>query len=159
MDNDSFSQTEIKPHDGTELHWRVHLVRRNPRWLPVVLAAAIAAGGWAMLLFHNVAFSVLAVGVVLASLSEYLFPIRYTITHERIACHTLTSHLEMRWSDVHRMMMNAEGIKLSPLRRASRLDAYRGIYLRFADDPNSSGAPESVLRTVRALGPARSTDV
>ncbi len=112
-----------------------------------------------MLLFQNLAFAVLCVIIVLASLSEYLFPIRYTISHERIACRTLTSRLEMRWSDVHRMMMNAEGIKLSPLRRASRLDAYRGIYLRFADDPNSPGAPESVLRAVRALGPARSNDV
>jgi len=116
------------------VRWRVHLARRRPaRAVAAVLivlgVAAAAYGIWA----HPIA-AALAGLLVFASVAEFLLPIHYCITPEGISCRNLLSARYLKWAEIKRCYHDAHGIKLSPLPRPSRLEAYRGVYLWLGDE-------------------------
>jgi hypothetical protein len=100
-----------------------------------------------LILFHNIILACLPAAVVVLSISEYLFPIRYTLTKRGATLRCGLTWLEMPWSDVRHAYLTDEGVKLSPLRaKGSRMEPIRGIYLRFSTDNR-----EAVIGAVRDL--------
>ena len=129
------------------LSWSVHQLRRQPQRLPAlatILLGVLAFGLW---VFHSFWLALLPVVAVLLSLSEFVFPVYYTLTTRSASVrHGLTA-LEIQWSDVRHAYLTEDGIKLSPLRaKNSRFEGLRGVYLRF--DPDNE---ETVIETVRRL--------
>ena len=126
------------------LSWSVHLLRRQPekaKWLGASLAGTLLLG---LLVFHSLWLARLAVMALALSLSEWLFPIRYTLTDTLARSHNGLTTLEMTWRDVRHAYLADDGIKLSPLRaQGSRFEALRGIFLRF-DDGNADQVRETV---------------
>jgi hypothetical protein len=120
--------------------WAVHLARREPRkvWV-VVVALAISAVVGALALHHWVG-GVLAVMFVFSSAAEFVLPIRYRITDRRVQCSYGLARLEMQWDSVRRVLRSEDGVRLSPFPRPSRLDAFRGIRIRFADGTGNGSA-------------------
>jgi hypothetical protein len=97
----------------------------------VAIAAGAAAAGVG---FQNVLLGLLAGILLVAAVSDYLFPIRYTLGLDGIEARGLWHRRRMTWKQVRRVGQDDLGVKLSPLPRPSRLEAYRGIYLWFADN-------------------------
>lgn len=52
---------------------------------------------------------------------------------------------EIKWENVKRCYVDDLGVKLSPLDRASRIEAFRGVYLRFGDNQ------DAVIEAVKSL--------
>lgn len=113
------------------LAWKVHLVREEPAKLflvgPVVLAGLLVS----YLIFQSLLFTAAALFLVVSSLAEFLFPIRYEIDRRGVSSRTLLSRTFIEWDRVKKYYLDDCGIKLSPLVRPGRLEAYRGVYLRF----------------------------
>ncbi len=125
--------------------WSVHLITRQPKrpaQLGAVLLAVFVLG---LCVFHSLWLSLAPVLALLFSLSEFVFPVRYTLTPQSAAVrHGLTS-LEIRWPDVRHAYLTEDGIKLSPLKaKNSWFESLRGVFLRF-DDHNR----EAVIAAVR----------
>ncbi len=116
------------------LSWSVHLLRRQPKSAPRLALALVGVFVLALCFFHSLWLALLPAAAVLLSLSEYVFPVRYTLTAQSATTrHGLTS-LEIRWADVRHAYLTDEGVKLSPLRaKGSRFEPLRGVYLRFGD--------------------------
>ena len=116
------------------LEWTIHLARRRPRQaaavVGVVAAGSLAAGYG----FRSVVLGVLAAFLLVGAISDYLFPVRYTITPGGIDVRGPLHRRRMAWQQVRRVVRDQHGVKLSPLPAPSRLQAYRGIYLWFADN-------------------------
>jgi hypothetical protein len=116
------------------LVWTVHLARRRPRRtaasLLVIAAGSIAAGYG----FQSPLLGLLAAFLLLASISDYLLPIRFALSPEGAEARGLLHRRRMPWDRVRRVLRDDRGVKLSPLPRHSRLEPYRGIYLWFADN-------------------------
>ena len=73
--------------------------------------------------------------MVLLSLSEFVFPVKYTLTAQSATARHGLTLLEIRWADVRHAYLTDEGVKLSPLRaKNSRFEPLRGVYLRFSED-------------------------
>lgn len=127
------------------LSWSVHLLRRQPLHAARLAVALVGVFILSLCFFHSFWLALLPAAAVLFSLSEYVFPIRYTLTPQSAtAKHGLTS-LEIRWTDVRHAYLTDEGVKLSPLRaKGSRFEPLRGVYLRFDD-----GGREAVIAAVR----------
>ena len=131
------SATTIQPppHQGTSLSWHVHLLRRQPhhaRRLALALGFVFALG---LYFFHSFWLALLPAAAVLLSLSEFAFPVRYTLTSQSATARHGLTWLEIRWADVRHAYLTDEGVKLSPLRaKNSRFEALRGVYLRFDAD-------------------------
>lgn len=137
----------VNADQGVALTWTVHLLQRR-RGRTTVLALCL--GGTfllGLLLFHNLALALLPVVVLTLSLSEFLLPVRYTLTAQGAEARSLVSHLEMPWGDVRHAYLANDGVKLSPLRRkGSRWESFRGIFVRFDD-----GNKDTVIETVKRL--------
>ncbi|MEN6356849.1 MAG: hypothetical protein ABFD83_07165 [Armatimonadota bacterium] len=126
------------------MSWNVHLARQCPMKLAVLAGSiafvSIAAYWWIGCL---AVFAVAA--VMIAGFADFVFPVNYTLTRESALCHTKFKQSEIKWENVQRCYLDDTGVKLSPLDRPSRLEAFRGVYLRFADNKSD------VIDTVKAL--------
>lgn len=133
------------------LTWRVHLLNEEPK-RALLIAPAVVLGLLATYaFFHSVLSMALVLLLLLASLADYLFPVRYEITSEGASCRTLFSRTFIEWRRVKKYYVDAHGIKLSPLARQGRLEAYRGVYLRFGD------RKDAVIEVVRRMRDVVST--
>ena len=134
-----------------QLTWSVHLLRQQPNRLPkiiCVLGLVFLSSIW---LFHSLWLALLPTLAALFSVSEFVFPIHYTLTPESAAMKCGLTALEIQWADVRHAYLTDEGIKLSPLRRKnSRMEPLRGVYLRF-DEAQVEAQREEVIATVTRL--------
>lgn len=130
--------------DTVVLSWTVHLARKHPLKLITSLAliAAASAAGYQAI---GVAASVLVAAAMVASLADFLFPNRYVLTTGGAECRMLLKSAAIRWENVKRCYLDDQGVKLSPLDRQSRLEAFRGVYLVFGENQ------QQVIETVKSL--------
>ena len=137
--------TPAAPADEQTLKaWRVHRLRDNPRFAPLVaLAYAVAFVLWRVLFPHPLALF-LPVVALTGAMAEYLFPVTYLITNKGAHKKCWTTQLFIAWADVKRAGVGADGICLSPLPRASRLDDFRGVRLFFGHEN-----PDEIQQIVR----------
>ena len=131
--------------DESVLSWSVHLIAKQskrPAQIGLVLLAVFALG---LCVFHSFWLSLPPALALLFSLSEFVLPVRYTLTEQSASArHGLTA-LEIRWADVRHVYLADDGIKLSPLSaRNSRFESLRGVFLRFDD-----GNKDAVIAAVR----------
>ena len=116
------------------LEWTTHLARCRPAQaagaVAVIAAAALAAGFG----FQSLLLGLLAAALLIASVSDYLFPLTFTLTDEAAEARGPLHRRRLTWTNVRRVSRDDLGLKLSPLPQPSRLDAFRGIYLWFEDN-------------------------
>lgn len=135
--------------DGTEacqerLLWRSRpLADDFPRSLLCVAAffAACAAVGAA---FGGAGYALLAAVLLAVSLGRYFVATVYTLDGRGITVRFLGQSRTVGWDRVKRVCEGPRGVFLSPFERPSRLDPFRGVFLRF-----SNGNGEKVVNFVR----------
>lgn len=130
--------------ESVNLTWSVHRLRENPRGL-VLLVPALALTFWAGASLLGWAIGLAAVGVLVAATGDYFFPVRFTLTEKRAVSQCLIARQEIEWVKVKRALLAEDGVKLSPLGFASRLEAFRGVFLRFNNNR------DEVLQAVEQL--------
>lgn len=135
-----------------EMEWQVQL-GADESWkrLPVLVASLIAAGfGWYLI---GVFGAFMGVAVVLASTAELWMPMRFKLTDVDASSRVGLSLTAIRWENVKRVLETDQGVTLSPLEKSSRLDAFRGVYLRF------SGNRSEVLAKIAELTERNGSDL
>jgi len=137
---------------NTTLEWTVHLARLRPRQARAAIAVILLAGAAAGYGFRSPLLGVLAVVLLTAAVSDYLFPLRYALRPEGVSVRGLLHRRVLAWPRVRRVTKDDLGVKLSPLARPSRLEAYRGIYLWFADNADQVMAAIAHYRAPEAAG-------
>lgn len=136
------------------LTWCVHLLRQQPRRLPRILAAVLCAFVLSLILFRSAWLALLPALATVFSLSEFLFPARYTLTTLSAKASFGVTTLEIAWRDVRHAYLAEDGIKLSPLTgRNARWEPLRGVFLRFGDSDK-----DEIIAAVRRLRDAAQAD-
>lgn len=109
----------------------------------------LALALWRWLLPHPLALFLPCIALT-SALAEYLFPRTFTLTEQGVhaSCGPFQK-LFLSWDDVKRATHGPDGVFLSPLSNASRLDAFRGVRL-----PCDGPLKEEVLALVREKKPA-----
>jgi hypothetical protein len=136
--------------DAVELRWSVHLMKARPdaTWRIVLCAVLVAIV--ATVIFRSLLLGLVPAAAIVLTLSEFLFPIHYSLTQKGVVLRNGLTWLEMPWTDVRHAYLAEDGVKLSPLRKKNaRLEPLRGIFVRFGDQDR-----EAVLDAVRRLRPA-----
>lgn len=143
----SVISSQNQPEAAQEpLSWSVHQLRRRPQRLPGIAAALLGVLILGLCFFHSFWLALLPVLGLLLSVSEFVFPVYYTLTAQSASMRYGLTHLEIPWSDVKHAYLTGDGIKLSPLAaKNSRFEGLRGVYLRFGDD-NQDFIIEAVKR-------------
>lgn len=120
-----------KAAQGARLCWTAHPLREEP-WpksaLLVVLVAGLALG--AALSFGGPGYGLLSLVVLAGSLSRYLLPTRYTLDETGVRIAHLGWTRQRSWGQFCRVDIHPDGVFLSPFVRPTRLDSFRGCFLR-----------------------------
>jgi hypothetical protein len=128
------AQIPIAESEARRLEWRVHLARNEPRKAAGAVLAAVLAAGAAWLLFANPLLALAAAAAVIGAVAEFLFPIRHRLTAEGAEVRYGLSCSFIAWRQVRKCYLFPDGVKLSPLGKPGRLEVFRGVFLRFADN-------------------------
>lgn len=134
------------------LAWSVHLVRRAPHRLPGLVMALFLGAGCVWMMFQQILPVLAAVILLLGSCADFLFPIRYRLNAEGLWADGLTSRLHLGWKEARRCVLEPRAVTVTPLPAPSRLDAFRGVTLRFAPS-GEPGDRASVLEALRSYVP------
>jgi hypothetical protein len=132
-------------NDPVVFSWRTHRLRERPAMLLAVVPCLLLTAFAGSSVLGSPLAGLLAAGLVAASISDYLFPVRYELRRSGASAVCLFSRQEISWERVRTVWLAEDGVKLSPLARRSRLEAFRGVFLRFGSDR------EAVLEAVRRL--------
>lgn len=133
--------------------WRIHLLRQQPERLPLLLSIAVFVCLVAWLLFHNILVICAGLFMLYSATSDYFLPATYRLTDHAAYSRSGINQFVLEWKAVRRVLLYKDGVRLSPLPTATRLDAFRGVYLRFASE-DEPGNKEEILETIARLRPA-----
>lgn len=114
--------------DAEGLTWTIHLAREMPGKLClVVFGYGVAMLAWWYFLPVPAAL-VLPLIALTSALSEFLFPVTYTLDDSGVSQKCLPFfNRHIAWNDVRRASAGRDGFFVSTLRLPSRLDQFRGI--------------------------------
>ncbi|MGC8833879.1 MAG: hypothetical protein ACP5R4_07460 [Armatimonadota bacterium] len=118
----------------TVLEWTVHLAAMQPVKAVAAAVLCLAAVGLAAVAFSNVVFPLVTAWLLFASLAEFFLPVTYKLTTQGAEARHLWTFAKIEWGNVKRRYLCEDGVKLSPLSSPSRLESFRGVFLRFGRD-------------------------
>lgn len=146
------SEAAEKPEEAPEtavLEWRVNLRKQQPKQAASALFFIVAVSGFFLFVFQNLVWAGFALVMLLIFTREFFLPVRYRLTTKAAEMRYLGGWYRMEWKDVKACYLDECGVKLSPFRFRTRLDRFRGIYLRFGDNR------EAVVEKVKELAAHR----
>ncbi len=115
------------------LRWRSHPLRRGGwrRSLVVAILILIPVG---LGLLYGPFYAFLALVILAASLGTYFFPTDYAFFEGGLQSRFLGGVRRFRWEQFRSFYIDQYGVLLSPFARRSRLENFRGIFLRYDDN-------------------------
>jgi len=125
------SEPEPAPAADTELlSWRSVPARRSAKTTGLVVLIII---GVPVLLYvwYSPFFGLLGIVILGGSLLSFFLPTDYTLTEVAVLRRYLGIAQKRNWSEFRSFYPDKNGVLLSPFVRPSRLENFRGLYLRF----------------------------
>lgn len=114
------------------LKWTSHPLKKSRKktvYLVLALFVIWSIVFWATA--YSWGFLFLAVLILTASLSPYFFPTRYELTQEQVKVFFLAVKKIKTWSEFRSYYPDKNGVFISPFAKPTRLENYRGLYLRY----------------------------
>ena len=74
----------------------------------------------------------LAVIIMLVSMSSFFLPTRYELDQKKVKIRFFFTNREREWSAFRSFYVDKNGVLLSPFAKPSRLENFRGVYVRFS---------------------------
>lgn len=136
---------ETQHQTDEQISWTVHPLVEN--WkrsalLGIFLCFLFLCIYWG---FRSAPVVVLSALFLVGSLYKYFLPFRYQCKTDRIIVTACCYRLERPWATFRSSYVDANGILLSPFAKPTRLENFRGVYVRFGTQP-----AESVVDFIRA---------
>ena len=115
----------------TTLSWTVHPIVENWR-KSVLLGLFLALLLFGIYLgFQSIYVALLSGIVLLGSLYKYFLPFHHQCEADRLIITSCCYRLERSWETFRSFYVDANGVLLSPFARPTRLENFRGVYVRF----------------------------
>ena len=114
--------------------WTVHPLKDN--WKRTLLLAIFLALVFTLiyLSFQSIAVTLLSAICLICSLYRYFVPSNYEFYDDRVVIVSFSRRAVKPWSDFRSFYVDRNGVLLSPFARPSRLENFRGVYVRFGDN-------------------------
>jgi hypothetical protein len=125
--------TDQQP-DRELLSWSTHPAKARPQ-VAAVVGIFLVVLTW--LVYYSTAswfFVAVAALVLWGSLSQFFVPTKFTFTERKVKVRYIVNKIEKEWSQYRSFYIDKNGVLLSPFVRPSRLENFRGLYVRFANN-------------------------
>ena len=123
--------------DGEVLEWVCHPAKQNKTRTVIVTAFIVLVILGIYFWTFSAFLTILGVIILTGSLAAYYFPTRYTLTENEILIRTTTQRQTKKWSQYRSYYPDKNGVLLSPFVRPSRLENFRGVYIRFSGNKDT----------------------
>ncbi len=125
------------------MNWSVHPAKRN--WSKTVLTAAfIVAFVIIVGVFYGLFWSLFGFIILFVSVHSYFFPTAYDVTDEEITIKNIFMTQKRKLSEFRRVHVGKNGVLLSPFRRKTFLNQFRGVFILMPEEH------EEILSFIRA---------
>jgi hypothetical protein len=119
---------------GLALSWVSWPLREEPQSAWIVAAFTLLTGGGLLAYTHNWGWAAGGAALLLLTVRAWFLPTRFTLDAQGATRRCLGVERRMPWTRVRRASPDRRGVLLSPLPYPSRLETFRGLYLRFAEN-------------------------
>lgn len=115
----------------TGIEWTIYPIKRNWKvsagliFLLVILCVAIYFS------FDSFMFLLLSAVILICSLSPFFFPTKYILQDDHIMIRSLLRTFSKKWDFFKSYYPDKNGVLLSPFPSPSRLENFRGVYIKF----------------------------
>lgn len=130
--------------DKLLLRWESQPAKTRQRTAIAVAAFLLLLVIIVYLLTYSPLFTVAAALILWGSLSQFYLKTTFEFTEKMIRVKYLINKVEKDWSQYRTYYEDKNGVLLSPFVRSSRLENFRGIYIRFA------GNRDEVIQIVKS---------
>ena len=131
------------PDAPTTLSWSVHPLVEN--WRKSVLLGVFLVFLLLVIYlgFQLISITVLSAIFLIGSLYKYLLPFHHQFESDRLVITSCCYKMERSWEMFRSFYVDANGVLLSPFAHPTRLENFRGVYVRFGKHP-----PEEIVNFV-----------
>ncbi len=122
------------PSPLASLSWRVHPLRQDWRvsFGVITLLILLWWGIWRWT--RSGLFTFLSILILLVSLSSFFFPVTFSLDREYVTVKSNFTTRRRRWGEFKSFWVDRHGVLLSPFKGRSRLESFRGLYIRFSNN-------------------------
>ncbi|KPK99486.1 MAG: hypothetical protein AMJ91_07580 [candidate division Zixibacteria bacterium SM23_73_3] len=113
------------------LKWSSHPVRKKTFVSILVITFLFVIWLVVYLTTFSLFLTALSVVIMLVSLSSFFLPTHYELDQEKVKIRFFLTKREREWSAFRSFYVDKNGVLLSPFAKPSRLENFRGIYVRF----------------------------
>ncbi len=131
-EQDQQKEPEVVDDEKILLTWVSHPAKARPvvTGLVVIFLTILVALVYSMT--TSLVFTVIAAVVLWGSLAQYFLPTRFELTDRGVKVRYTISGVAKEWKLFRSYYVDKNGVLLSPFVRPSRLENFRGLYVRFA---------------------------
>ena len=122
--------------DEVVIRWSTHPVKRSSKISILVILFLFVVWFLVYLTTFSLLLTILSVVIMLGSLSPFFLPTYYELDDEKIKVRFFFNTKEKEWSMFRSFYVDKNGVLLSPFERPSRLENFRGLYIRLNQNEN-----------------------
>ena len=113
------------------LAWTTFPFSRNWKVSAGVIAFLLVVFFFVYQWIHSILFLTICMVLVIGSLAGFFFPTEFQLTETGLVVRSLFGTQERPWASFRSFYPDRNGVLLSPFPRPSRLENFRGVYVRF----------------------------
>jgi hypothetical protein len=117
--------------EDTTLKWSSHPVKKKTAVSVLVVLFLFVVWLVVYVTTSSLLLTGLAVIIMLGSLSSFFFPTNYELDQKKVRIRFFFTKREREWSAFRSFYVDKNGVLLSPFAKPSRLENFRGVYVRF----------------------------
>ena len=140
---DSATYVSESPHPN-EISWCVHPFVEN--WKRTIFLLLFLSSILVILYigFQSIVIVFFSALLLIGPLYKYFLPFHYHCTHDSMVVKACCYNIERPWTSFRSNYIDKNGILLSPFSKPTRLENFRGIYIRFGKHP-----PEEIVNFIQ----------
>jgi hypothetical protein len=119
-----------EPSDKKELSWRIHPLTESVTKSVLVIGFILVICAIVYISFKEIFWVVLSLLFLLVSLSPFFLPTKFTLNNNEVIVKRVFT-LTRPWDRFRGFYWDNNGVQLTPFTYPSRLDSYRGLFLKF----------------------------
>ena len=143
-DGASSQSTAVEETQAPLLEYACHPAKRDMRITVLASVFIVVCVILVWLISFSPLLTAVAVLILVGSLTGFYFPTRYYFYNDHLIVKTTLQALRKEWSQYRSYYPDKHGVLLSPFARPTRLENFRGLYIKFA------GNRDKVMEIVRS---------
>ena len=120
--------------DPIGIEWRIHPFRSNWKVSVCLVLFLIALCAAIYLTFNSAIFLILAMVLLVGSSAPFFFPTTYIFRDDNVTIKSSLRVFSRQWDSFKSYYPDKNGVLLSPFSSPSRLENFRGVYVKFGDN-------------------------